>query len=130
MKKSLNEIRVEGNVAFIDLGQGRMAKITADDVHKIQNVKWRAWKSGGKLHPVTTFVRRDRPNKLIKLSKMISGLGAVNHLDGDQMNNTRENLIAMASLGEIKKHKKSIQILQDKIQEHKQAIQQLEQVTN
>ena len=130
MKIYLNEVRIEGNVAFVKMERGNIAKVSLEDLHKIKSLKWEVKKIDGVRHPVTVFVRRHRPRKMIKMSKYITGLDIVDHLDGDTMNNTKKNLAVLDPQGKIQKHKDSIQEHMEIIQEHKQAIQQLEQVTN
>lgn len=87
----MNEIRIEGEVAFLQLNGGNVCVIDAADVPLVERLHWRAKRSGfrGKVYVYTM-------RETIPIHRVILGLTdpgvVVDHIDMDPMNCRRSNL--------------------------------------
>lgn len=87
----MNEIRIEGEVAFLQLNGGNVCVIDAADVPLVERFHWRAKKFGlrGKVYVATS-------RETIPIHRVILGLKdpgvVVDHVDMDPMNCRRSNL--------------------------------------
>jgi hypothetical protein len=96
-KKEIRQIRVEGNVAYVPLTQGYEAVIDAADVLLVAGFNWLT-----RTAPYTAYAARngrevlgERKGKVVFLHQAIfppkDGF-VIDHIDGDGLNNRRENL--------------------------------------
>ena len=96
MPKSIRPIRIEGNIAYVPLSQGYEAIIDADDVALVDKFNWCVMKQSGK--PNYAMTRKNGPNiknRTIRMHRFIVDAPDgffVDHIDGDGLNNRRENL--------------------------------------
>lgn len=94
--RAIREIRVEGNVAFVPLTQGYEAVIDAADVPLVQGRRWHVRNVSKVRYAQSSTVARDggKPRKL-HMHRVVLDAPAdleVDHIDGDGLNNRRENL--------------------------------------
>jgi hypothetical protein len=94
-EKSIRQIRIEGNIAFIPLTKGYEAVIDAADVHLVEGWNWHA-----DVKRNTVYAGRSGPRpeqRKIHLHRAIMGDPdglEIDHIDGDGLNNRRANLRA------------------------------------
>jgi len=93
-KKAIRPIRIEGNVAYVPLTQGHEAIIDAEDVSLVEGYNWYARQDG-----LTAYAIRNsglRPNSYtVLMHRVITSADCgtmVDHVDGDGLNNRRQNL--------------------------------------
>lgn len=86
------QIQIDGAIAIVPLTDGYVAVIDAADVHLVEGRLWHAnpW-------PRTTYARasvraEDGRFKKVRMHNLLTGWGRVDHIDGDGLNNRRENL--------------------------------------
>lgn len=100
MTRSIRQIRIEGNIAYVPLTQGYEAIIDAEDVPMIIGRNWSAVvarRSNGLIRAVYAY-RVDTckgKQKTIRLHRLINDTPfgmETDHVDGDGLNNRRENL--------------------------------------
>ena len=89
-KKEIRPIRIEGNVAYVPLTQGREAVIDAADAEIVDGRNWYLDRSGGQM-----YAKSDAPSR-VRMHCLLMGLSGalVDHNDGDGLNNRRSNLRA------------------------------------
>lgn len=98
--KSVREIRVQGNLAFVPLTKGHEATLDAADISKIGDGGWWALESkraDGTIRTVyaVRFEGSKNDRKMVYMHRAISGAMTgedVDHKDCDGTNNRRENL--------------------------------------
>lgn len=89
---SARAVRIEGDVAYIPLGQGLEAMVDACDVHLVGSHNWRASRARGKI-----FALRVEGTKTLYLHRFLLGAPQgkwVEHTDGNGLDNRRCNLQA------------------------------------
>lgn len=99
MPKSLRQIRVEGDVAFVPLTQGYEAIIDAADVSLVEGFNWCAIvvrrSDGSILNVYASRSTRSERKTTVLMHRVIAetpdGLDT-DHKDGDGLNNRRSNL--------------------------------------
>lgn len=77
-------------VVFLPLSQGKVAVIDFDDFERVRGLKWCAQKMGRRFYAI-----RGQSKKIIKLHRVITNCPperVVNHINGDGLDNRRENL--------------------------------------
>lgn len=96
MPRTIREIRIEGNVAFIPLTKGYTAVIDVEDVPLIAGSNWSARVPSNRN---TVYAARRNPRAvgghIVSLHRFLMGSPAgfeVDHIDGDGLNNRRSNL--------------------------------------
>lgn len=86
MRRFVREIRIEGDVAFVDLDKGLVATIDAADVALVEPYTWHAARVGSHTYAMTGVVR-DRRQRLMNMHEAILGRQRrgerVFHLNGD-----------------------------------------------
>lgn len=94
MPRKIRPIRIEGNIAFITLTQGKVAVIDAADVPLVEGFNWYAHAGKGTFYARTNVTTGVRKQKNIKLHQMLMGFpgGLVDHKDCDGLNCRRNNL--------------------------------------
>ena len=103
MSKRPNEVRFEGDVAYIALSRrsGEIVEtaIDAADVDRVLSlgVRWRAyWCPNTRQYRVSTMAKQGDKRRTIILHRFLLGATGrfefVDHIDGDALNNTRRNL--------------------------------------
>ena len=102
MTRTIREIRIEGNIAYVPLTKGYEAVIDAEDVHLVAGRAWHAKVTKTKAGEVRSVyasamtLRVDGKAKNIWLHRVILGLTDgllfADHIDGDGLNNRRSNL--------------------------------------
>jgi hypothetical protein len=78
----------------LPLSRGLVAKISPEDAHLFEH-KWSAMRGWGDRFYACRTIRRDGGKSTILLHRVVLGASLgdlVDHLDGDGLNNTRENL--------------------------------------
>lgn len=94
--RKIRPIRVEGNVAYIQLTRGFEAVIDASDVPLVEGRNWYAAPNCGTVYAITK-IRRGKTMVTAYLHREISKTPAglcADHIDGDGLNNRRDNLRA------------------------------------
>ncbi len=92
--KQLREMQIVGDVAYIQLTQGKVAVIDAADVWLVAGRNWCAVKAGLTFYAATSSVTPG-VKRHTYLHRLISGGSEgfqVDHKDGDGLNNRRSNL--------------------------------------
>ena len=93
---SARKIRVEGDIAYVPLTQGKEAIIDAADVHLVEGFNWFANKGR-----YTFYAVRNKPTVngkamgLLRMHRVIvnaPGDMQVDHINGDGLNNRRNNM--------------------------------------
>jgi hypothetical protein len=92
--KNKRPIRIEGDVAYVELTQGYRAVLSAEDVCRVEAYSWRAQISNRTVYAYTAdFSTGRRRNVAMHRLLMEFPVGMqVDHRDGDGLNNTRANL--------------------------------------
>lgn len=94
-EKSIREIRIEGNVAFITLTKGYEAVIDAVDVPLVDGFNWKSFVKKHTVYAVRTERIGHGKRRTVLLHRVIMGDPAglqVDHRDGDGLNDRRFNL--------------------------------------
>lgn len=79
---------------FLPLSQGKVAVVDFDDFEKVRGLKWHAFKNGGVFYAIRV-VRENGKQRKVLLHRVITGCPPnleVNHINGDGLDNRRENL--------------------------------------
>jgi hypothetical protein len=102
-------VRVNGNLAYIQLTQNQTAVIDADDVALVCDRPWYANRNGS-MGDYTSYAcsgrAKDRP--AVKMHRLITGAKVgqiVDHINGNGLDNRRCNLRVTDSFGNAKNHK-------------------------
>ena len=94
MQKIIRSIRVDGNIAYVPLTQGHEAIIDAADLHIVDQYNWTALVSKWTVYAYRMDYSGPR-QKNVRMHRLIleakSG-DQVDHVDGNGLNNKRENL--------------------------------------
>lgn len=93
-KKAIRPIRIEGNVAYVQLTQGYEAIIDAADVHLVEGVNWQATVKGYTVYACRTW-RGSGGKGIVFLHRVVLPTAVdqmVDHADGNGLNNRRANL--------------------------------------
>lgn len=85
-----NEFRVDGDVVWLVLTQGKETCIDLKNLEKVAGHRWCAYKSGKAFYAKTTM-RRNGKRAELKLHQLLSGKGS-DHKDRNGLNNLEENL--------------------------------------
>lgn len=94
-KIGLRPIRVEGNIAFVPLSQGKEAIIDVDDAEEIGAVNWSCVATGGLFYAFRNEPCEQGGKRVLYLHRAIMHppLGMqVDHVNGDGLDNRRCNL--------------------------------------
>lgn len=86
-----SDITIKDGIAYIHLYNDKFAKISPEDIDKVKPYKWGYSYSNG----VVTQKQSKYKNKHIKLHRMIlnpSKNKIIDHINGDKLDNRRENL--------------------------------------
>ena len=94
--RAVRPIRMEGNIAFVPLSQGKEAVIDAVDIQVVDQRNWHARHANNIWYASTCTKKSDggQPRKL-HLHRVILNAPEnleVDHIDGDGLNNRRANL--------------------------------------
>jgi hypothetical protein len=93
------EIRIEGDVAYVPLMRGYEAKIDACDVHLVDGVNWAALVSNHRDgRPRTVYAQRIVARRGVFMHRVIMQISSdlqVDHIDGNGLNNQRDNIRAV-----------------------------------
>ena len=87
----MNDSRIEGKVVWIKLTQGKETCVDLSDWGALQYTHWCAWrdkKANGQFYAVTNSKGVSR----FLHRRLLSGVGKVDHKDGNGLNNCRANL--------------------------------------
>lgn len=99
-KIALRPIRIEGNIAFVPLSQGREAVIDADDAAAIGEYNWSCVVSKGLAYAFRNAVQPGGGKRVVYLHRAIlcppNGM-QVDHINGDGLDNRRSNLRAVSA---------------------------------
>jgi hypothetical protein len=89
-----NEFRIEGDVVWIKLTQGKETCIDLADWPEVQKYRWHAHKQAGKFYVWSDLPRVNGKKSVIRLHRIItqSDKADIDHKDGDGLNNRRYNL--------------------------------------
>lgn len=90
MTRHIRPIRIDGNKAFVTLTCGCECVIDATDVPKINQGNWYAHKTKW-----TIYAARRKNGRIVRMHRQIMGEPSgyeVDHVDGNGLNNLRENL--------------------------------------
>lgn len=93
MPKLSKAMHIEGEFAFIELTNGKFAKIDASDADLVSQFSWHARSDFNKFYAHATFKGRKR--KKILMHRLVLNAPPellVDHIDGDGLNNTKANL--------------------------------------
>lgn len=93
--RELRPIRVEGNIAHVDLGNGRSAVIDAEDVPRVAVCAWRMFDNVQTAYAVGNLKVGHRKYKHTRMHRLIMGAPPdmhVDHIDNDGLNNRKSNL--------------------------------------
>jgi hypothetical protein len=88
-------IRIEGDVAYVPLTRGCEACIDSCDVPLVDGMNWYALKRRNKFYAVGWLRKPGGSKTLLLMHRLISATPAgleTDHVDGDGLNNRRENL--------------------------------------
>ena len=94
MTKPDNQIRIEGDIAFVSLRNGLSAVIDAADIGLIAGYYWCASKGRNTSYAISS-VKRNGKWGSISMHKIIMGDGdgkVIDHISGDGLDNRRSNL--------------------------------------
>lgn len=94
MTRKIRPIRVEGNLAYVPLTQGRVAIIDAADVHLVEGFNWYAMKNRNTFYAQRTD-RSGTKQRTVLMHRVIMGEPDgldVDHEGGNGLNNRREKL--------------------------------------
>jgi hypothetical protein len=101
-KRTVRQIRIQGNIAYIPLTRGYEAIIDADDAHLAEGFIWFAsvkLKSDGTISSVYACRETSRRNGALRKSVFLHRVIAetpdgfqTDHIDGNGLNNRRANL--------------------------------------
>ena len=83
--------RVDGEIAYIPLTRGYEAVIDAKDLHLVSGRNWLASPQGKTVYARATVFQGGAKTSLL-LHKAITGYAITDHIDGNGLNNRRENL--------------------------------------
>jgi hypothetical protein len=75
---------------YIELTQGYQTKVDLEDVSKLSGFSWFAQKTTNQIYAKFTFCNRAIPMQNVILGIPVGSI--VDHIDGDGLNNTKENL--------------------------------------
>jgi hypothetical protein len=99
--RALRPIRIEGNVAYIPLTQGYEAKVDVEDIQIVEGFNWMACvtrDADGLARSVYAARKCGRKMYMHREIMQPASHVEVDHIDGDGLNNLRENLrVATAS---------------------------------
>src|SRR5205814_1439932 len=86
-----NQLRIDGDVAYVSLTQGRVAVLDAADAPLVRDYRWHAW-----LNPHGAgvwYARTNLPNRtILYMHILILGMKGVDHRNHDGLDNRRANL--------------------------------------
>ena len=105
--KHTREIRIVGSLAYVPLTRGYEATIDASDAHLIDGVNWHALVSRRTVYGARTDLSTGAPRGVL-LHRIIMGEPAgleIDHIDGNGLNNARENL-RVATAAQNKQNRK------------------------
>ena len=94
MTGKIQEIRIEGNVAFVPLTKGHESVVDAANVPLVAGYKWKALISRGSVYAYRVDTSGLKP-RTIRMHRVIMGEPGgleVDHISGDGLDNRRENL--------------------------------------
>jgi len=94
MPRTIRQIRIVGNIAFVPLTRGYEAVIDAADVPLVNGFNWQAMVTSRSVYAQRTD-RTDPKPRSVRMHRTIVGEPAglqVDHIDGDGLNNQRDNL--------------------------------------
>lgn len=92
LRKPLRPVRIQGDVAYVQLTQGYEAIIDAVDVPLVRGRNWYALRNRNAVYAATTVRQADGREKTIYMHTVLSGFGQTDHKDRDGLNNRRANL--------------------------------------
>jgi AP2 domain len=92
MKRTIRQIRVDGNVAYVPLTQGYAATIDVADVPLVAEYSWYIHKDRYTHYARTSIRAPDGRRITLRLHQLLTGFPMTDHIDGDGLNNKRDNL--------------------------------------
>ena len=93
--KSIRQIRIEGQVAFVPLTQGKEAIIDASDVPKVSGLNWHTKPHGRTFYAISNVFKDDGAAKTTtRMHRYILNNPDrdVDHINGNGLDNRRSNL--------------------------------------
>ena len=94
--RKVREIIIDGDISYVPLSQGKLAKISTSDIHLVSGFNWNLRK-----HAIHSYVARsdkrdsDYKQAIIVMHRVIMSPPkgfVVDHINGDGLDNRRENL--------------------------------------
>lgn len=96
---ALKEIKIEGEIAFIELTHGRTASIDRADLPLVEKYNWRTHNTAFNKH--NYYAVTDINGVVVFIHRLILGITdrkiTVDHINGDGLNNRRDNLRVCSS---------------------------------
>ena len=92
MARTIRNIRIEDDVAYVPLSKGLEAIIDADDYQLVAGINWYAQKSGRTFYAKTNLARANGRQGFLQMHTLITGFDITDHIDGDGLNNRKCNL--------------------------------------
>jgi hypothetical protein len=93
-ERQIRPIRVYGQVAYVPLTKGFTAIVSAEDAYLVGRYNWSALKGRGTVYAVRSE-RVAGKNRTVYMHRAVLSASPwldVDHIDGDGLNNTRQNL--------------------------------------
>jgi len=96
MPKKIRQIRVEGNIAYVPLTQGFEAVVDKSDIPLIELANWHVRKDSSNNYAARNLPKDKNGRRgAISMHRVIMGIPTdfeVDHIDGNGLNNRKENL--------------------------------------
>lgn len=92
MPKTIRQIRIEGNIAYVPLTKGYEAVVDASDVSLVEGLNWHSKPDKRCVYARANVQKNDGTRTTITMHKLLTGFALTDHKNGDGLCNRRSNL--------------------------------------